>query len=85
MEPSESASQRRDSRLSITIHKITVETKLRFNTLCAVLSKPQYQLFEEMMDLYWRNLDYKVPSRKQAVIARKLLDEMHKLGKIKKV
>ncbi len=84
MEPSTNSSERHDSRQSITIHKVSVETKLRFNTLCSALNKHQYELFDEMIDLYMRNLDGNVSSRQQKVIVRKLLDDMYRLAELKK-
>jgi hypothetical protein len=47
------------------------------------LNKPQYEVFNKIVDFYWRNLDLQVPNRRQAVIARKLLNEIQKVARSK--
>ena len=45
------------------------------------LNKPQYEVFNEIVDFFWRNLDLRVPAERQAIIARKLLNEIKKIAR----
>jgi hypothetical protein len=81
MEPS--ISRRPNNRITITIHDISWESKMRFKGLCAVLNKSQYEVFNEIVDFYWNNIKLTVPKRQQAAIVRKLLDEIYKVAEDK--
>ena len=69
----------KDARLSITIHKISTESKLKFHALRFTLEKPEYVIFDEIVDLYWRNLDKTASPQKRNVLARKFLDLMNRI------
>lgn len=83
MEPQGLGSHKPDTRITITIHNISWESQMRFKGLCLVLNKSQYKVFDEVIDYYWKNLDLKVPKRQQAIIVRKLLDEMQMVARDK--
>ena len=83
MEPFKEGSRAPDKRITITIHNISLESQMRFKGLCVALNKSQYEVFNEIVDFYWKNLDLKVPKRRQAVIARKLLDTIQMVAKSK--
>ncbi len=83
MEPFEAGSRKPDRRITVTIHNISLESQMRFKGLCVALNKPQYEVFNKIVDFYWRNLDLEVPKRRQAVIARKLLNEIQKVARSK--
>lgn len=81
MEPFNEGSRVTDTRITITIHNISLESQMRFKGLCVALNKPQYEVFNEIVDFYWKNLNLNIPKRRQAVIARKLIDTIHTVAK----
>ena len=84
MVPIVSGSERKDSRIAITIHKISLDDKIKFNALRISLDKTEYELFHDMVDLYWRNLDLKVSSQKKTALSRKFLEMIYRISEVKK-
>jgi hypothetical protein len=85
MVPLNVSSSKKDNRISITIHKISIEDKLKFNALRFTLEKKEYELFKEMVDLYWRNIDKTVSTQKKTALSRKLLETIYRVSESKKI
>lgn len=84
MVPSHLAFESKDNRISITIHKISLESKIKFNALRITLDKKEYELFQDMVDLYWQNTDKTVSPQKKTVVSRKFLSMLYRISEVNK-
>jgi hypothetical protein len=83
MVPKGADPERKDTRIALTIHKISWDDKIKFNALRISLNKTEYELFHDMVDLYWRNLDLEVSPQQKTVLSRKFIDMIYRITESK--